>query len=150
MTFREAGRADVPVILSLLADDDVSRARGGAVSEAADAAHWAAFEAIDADPHNELIVALDGDQIVGTFQLTFTPSLSRGGATRMTIEAVRVRSDRRGGGLGREMMAWALDRGRARGARMAQLTSDNKRLAAHRFYAALGFESTHVGMKRPL
>jgi GNAT superfamily N-acetyltransferase len=150
LTFRAAVRADVPAILALLADDDVSRSRDGAVSETADAAHWAAFEAIDADPGNELIVALDGADIVGTFQLTFTPSLSRGGATRMTIEAVRVRSDRRGAGLGREMMTWALDRGRTRGARVAQLTSDNNRSEAHRFYAALGFRATHVGMKRPL
>lgn len=150
LTFRLAERADVPEILALYADDDVSRARDGAVSEAADAAHWAAFEAIDADPANELIVALDGDEIAGTFQLTFTPSLSRGGASRMTIEAVRVRSDRRGGGLGRTMMTWALDRGRARGAALAQLTTDNNRTAAHRFYASLGFEATHVGMKRPL
>lgn len=151
LTFRAAERSDVPVILALLADDTVSLARDGAVSESADAAHWSAFEAIDADPHNELIVACAPDgQIVGTFQLTFTPSLSRGGATRMTIEAVRIRSDRRGGGLGREMMTWALDRGRSRGARVAQLTSDRNRPDAHRFYEKLGFAATHVGMKRAL
>jgi GNAT superfamily N-acetyltransferase len=150
LTFREAERADVPAILALLADDAVSRARDGAVSEAADEAHWAAFEAIDTDPGNELIVALSGAEIVGTFQLTFTPSLSRGGGSRMTIEAVRVRSDRRGGGLGREMMTWALARGRARGASVAQLTSDKNRPEAHRFYVSLGFDATHVGMKRSL
>ncbi|WP_285683329.1 GNAT family N-acetyltransferase [Actinoplanes sp. NBRC 103695] len=150
MTFRAAERSDVPVILALLADDDVSRARDGAVSESVDAAHWAAFEAIDADPSNELIVACAGDDVVGTFQLTFTPSLSRGGAARMTIEAVRVRSDRRGAGLGRQMMTWALDRGRARGAAIAQLTSDKSRAEAHRFYESLGFAATHVGMKRTL
>ena len=151
LTFRAAERSDVPVILALLADDQVSLARDGAVSETVDAAHWAAFEAIDADPSNELIVACSADdQIIGTFQLTFTPSLSRGGAARMTIEAVRVRSDRRGGGLGRQMMTWALDRGRSRGAAIAQLTSDKNRPEAHRFYESLGFAATHVGMKRTL
>ena len=151
LTIREATRADVPAILALLADDEVSRARDGAMSETADAAHWAAFEAIDADPVNELIVAaLPDGEVVGTFQLTFTPSLSRGGSTRMTIEAVHVRSDLRGQGIGRQMMTWALSRGRERGCRLAQLTSDRKRLDAHRFYESLGFTASHVGMKRAL
>jgi GNAT superfamily N-acetyltransferase len=151
LTFRAATRADVPAILSLLADDEVSRARaGGAVSEAADAALWAAFEAIDADPRNELIVADDAGEVVGTFQLTFTPSLSRRGAERMTIEAVRVRRDRRGQGIGRQMMTWALQRGRERGCRLAQLTTDKRRADAHRFYESLGFRASHEGMKLPL
>ena len=151
LTFRIATRADVPEILALYADDEVSRARDGAVSESADAAHWAAFEAIDADPGNELIVAVDSDgTLVGTFQLTFTPSLSRGGSSRMTIEAVRVRGDLRGRGIGRQMMEWALARGRERGCAVAQLTSDKNRTAAHRFYESLGFTASHVGMKRPL
>lgn len=147
LTFRIATRADVPAILELLADDSVSRARDGVVSEAADATHWAAFEAIDADPRNELIVADDDGEVVGTFQLTFTPSLSRGGAERMTIEAVRVRSDLRGRGVGRSMMQWAIDRGRERGCRLAQLTTDKKRAEAHRFYESLGFTASHEGMK---
>ena len=150
LTFRIATRADVPAILELLADDEVSRARDGAVSEAVDAAHWAAFEAIDADPRNELIVADEDGRVVGTFQLTFTPSLSRGGRERMTIEAVRVSSELRGRGLGRSMMEWALERGRERGCGTAQLTTDKKRADAHRFYESLGFAATHEGMKRSL
>ncbi len=66
------------------------------MTEEVDAAIWQAFEAIDADPSNELLVADDEGAVVGTCQLTFTPALSRGGAWRMTIEAVRVRSDLRG------------------------------------------------------
>jgi GNAT superfamily N-acetyltransferase len=147
LTFRSATRADVPVILELLADDSVSRARDGAVSEEADAAHWAAFEAIDADPRNELIVAEDDGVVAGTFQLTFTPSLSRGGSERMTIEAVRVRGDLRGRGVGRAMMQWAIARGRARGCGIAQLTTDKRRADAHRFYESLGFTASHEGMK---
>jgi GNAT superfamily N-acetyltransferase len=144
---RVATRADVPAILALLADDEISRSRGYPVSESADAALWRAFEAIDADPRNELIVAdLDGT-VVGTCQLTFTPSLSRGGAERMTIEAVRVSRELRGGGIGRAMMRWALDRARERGCGVAQLTTDKRRAEAHRFYESLGFTASHVGMK---
>jgi GNAT superfamily N-acetyltransferase len=146
--FRTATRADVPAILALLADDEVSRTRP--VPEDADARVWAAYEAIDADPRNELIVADDGGAVVATCQLTFTPSLSRGGAERMTIEAVRVRADLRGEGIGRRMMRWALDVARDRGCGLAQLTSDKRRTDAHRFYASLGFTASHEGMKLTL
>ena len=150
--FRSATRADVPAILELLDDDEIARSRsaGAVVSEAVDAAGWAAFEAIDADPRNELIVADDAGTVVGTCQLTFIPSLSRRGAERMTIEAVRVRTDRRGHGLGRAMMAWALERARERGCGLAQLTTDRRRTDAHRFYASLGFEPSHLGFKLTL
>ncbi len=154
LTFRTATRTDVPAILALLADDDIARARAAAgeapVPEAVDAALWAAFEAIHADPRNDLVVAEADGAVVGTCQLTFTPSLSRGGAERMTIEAVRVRTDLRGRGVGRAMMEWALDRARERGCRLVQLTTDKRRTEAHRFYASLGFAATHEGMKLTL
>jgi GNAT superfamily N-acetyltransferase len=148
MRIRIATRTDVPAVLGLLADDDVSRARGfGVVPEEVDAAVWAAFEAIDRDDRNELIVATDGDEVIGTCQLTFIPGLSRGGAERMLIEAVRIHSGRRGQGLGGELIRWAVERARERGCRIVQLTTDKRRTDAHRFYAALGFEASHEGMK---
>ncbi|WP_067504728.1 GNAT family N-acetyltransferase [Actinoplanes sp. TFC3] len=146
-TFRIAKRPDVPILLDLLADDDITRSRGLRATESTDAACWAAFEAIDADPRNELIVMEFDGEIAGTCQLTFIPGLSRGGAERMTIEAVRTRSDLRGRGLGGKLIRWALDRARERGCAMAQLTTDKRRGDAHRFYAALGFEQSHEGFK---
>ncbi len=147
--FRLATRADVPAILALLADDRLGAARE-TVGEDVDAAYWRAFEAIDEDPNNELVVAAADGEVVATCQLTFTPSLSRRGALRMTIEAVRVRADRRGRGTGAAMMAWALDRARARGCALAQLTTDKRRTDAHRFYTRLGFTASHEGLKLPL
>ena len=151
MEFRSAERSDVPAILHLLADDEISRARGfGVVPEEVDAATWAAFEAIDADPNNELIVAGEGGEVIATCQLTFTPGLSRGGAWRMTIEAVRVRADRRSGGIGRNLMAYAVERAHDRKCRIVQLTTDKRRSDAHRFYQELGFVASHEGMKLAL
>jgi len=152
LTFRSATRADVPAILELLGDDDIARSRqsGHPTPESVDAACWAAFEAIDADPRNELIVAERDGTVVGTCQLTFTPSLSRRGAERMTIEAVRVRGDLRGRGTGRAMMIWSLQRARERGCGLAQLTTDKRRTHAHRFYASLGFTASHEGFKLTL
>lgn len=149
LIFRGATRADVPAILELLGDDEIARSRQSAAPtpESVDAACWAAFEEIDADPRNELIVADRAGVVVGTCQLTFTPSLSRRGAERMTIEAVRVRGDLHGHGIGQAMMRWSLDRARERGCGLAQLTTDKRRTEAHRFYAALGFEPSHLGFK---
>lgn len=133
----------------MLSNDDIARSRGP-VSEEADEAVWRAFEQIDADPNNELVVGEETGEVIATCQLTFIPGLSRGGAARMTIEAVRVRSDRRGGGRGRALMEFALDRARDRGCVIAQLTTDKRRTDAQRFYVSLGFVATHEGMKLSL
>ncbi|GAA0435854.1 GNAT family acetyltransferase [Actinoplanes capillaceus] len=146
MHIRIATRADVPAVLGLLADDDISRTRGFGSADV-EPGIWAAFEAIDSDDRNYLIVAVDGGEVVGTCQLTFIPGLSRGGAERMLIEAVRISSARRGEGLGGELMRWVIERARARGCRIVQLTTDKRRTDAHRFYEALGFEASHEGMK---
>ncbi|MBV1853934.1 GNAT family N-acetyltransferase [Catellatospora tritici] len=147
MIFREGTRADLPAVIGLLADDVLGKARDFAE---VDDAYERAFAAIDADPRNQLIVADDAGEIVGCFQITYIPGLGRHGAERSLIEAVRVRSDRRGQGLGALMMRWAIDQARARGCAMVQLTTDKSRHDAHRFYERLGFVASHEGMKLSL
>lgn len=80
-------------------------------------------------------------------QITYIPGLGRHGAERAQFEAVRVRSDRRGQGLGQQFMTWAIEQARKRGCALVQLTSDKSRIDAHRFYARLGFVASHEGMK---
>lgn len=146
VNIRRATADDVPAIVAMLADDPLGAKR----ERPGDAAYAAAFKDIDADPRQLLMVAQSGDEVVGTLQLTFIPGLSRLGATRALIEAVRVRSDQRGGGLGGQLIAWAIDTARERGAAMIQLTTDASRKDAHRFYERLGFVASHVGMKLAL
>ena len=74
----------------------------------------------------------------------------RTGAERAIIEGVRIHADERGSGLGSRLIEWAIDSSRAQGCQLVQLTSDATRTEAHRFYARLGFEATHVGFKLPL
>ncbi|MEV6298861.1 GNAT family N-acetyltransferase [Actinoplanes sp. NPDC051861] len=147
MQIRTATRSDVPAILTLLEDDDISRLRGHVVVPAA---IESAFEAIDSDDRNELVVAVEDGEVIGTCQLTFIPGLSRGGAERLLIEAVRIRSDKRGGGRGGDLIRWTIERARERGCRVVQLTTDKRRTEAQRFYAALGFQASHEGMKLAL
>jgi GNAT superfamily N-acetyltransferase len=110
----------------------------------------AAFEEISADPNHALVVGEREGEVVACLQLTFIPGLSRGGMRRALVEAVRVRQDLRGQGVGEQLMQDAMARARTRGCGVIQLTTDKRRTAAHRFYARLGFEASHEGMKRAL
>ena len=87
---------------------------------------------------------------LATAHVTFISGLSRRGATRAIVEAVRVSSTERGGGLGTALMQWVMAECRARGCDLIQLTSDNSRQDAHRFYLRLGFVQSHAGFKYQL
>ncbi|MBY8871224.1 GNAT family N-acetyltransferase [Micromonospora sp. PLK6-60] len=147
VTLREAVRADLPAVLALLADDVLGKARD---FTEVDEAYERAFADISADARNQLIVADRGGELVGCMQITYIPGLGRHGAERSLIESVRVRSDLRGQGLGRRMMAWAVAEARRRGCGLVQLTTDKTRTDAHRFYRDLGFVASHEGMKLAL
>lgn len=113
--FVDRARAgDVPALVALLGDDVLGREREGTDLES----YARAFEQIDADPHHFLAAVRDeSGQIVATLQLTLLPGLSRGGATRLQIEAVRIAASTRGSGLGTALFAWAHDWGRSQGRR---------------------------------
>lgn len=143
---RRASAADLPDIVQLLYDDESGRTRENP-GLPLDPAYIAAFEAIDRDPGQLLVVAEYAGAVAGTMQLSFLPGLSFRGSWRCVIEAVRIASDLRRHGLGTQMIAWAIDQARARDCKMIQLTSTATRTAAHRFYARLGFVQSHVGMK---
>jgi GNAT superfamily N-acetyltransferase len=146
LSFRDATKDDLGFILTLGVANSVV-----ATEDQPDNPHHpgylAAFEAIAADPNQRLLVAeLDGER-VGTIQLTFIPGLFRLGMWRGLLEAVHIVPTHRNRGLGSEMIRWALDECRARGCGMVQLTSNKKRLDAHRFYERLGFNKSHEGFK---
>ncbi len=146
MIFRTARRQDLPAVLALLAQDDAPER----VSEPVSEAHELAFAAIEADPRNEMLVLEEDGVLLGCLQLTYIPGLGQGGRERALVEAVRIRADRRGGGLGARLMELAAGRARERGCGLMQLTSNKRRTAAHRFYERLGYARSHEGFKLPL
>ncbi|MFD5143348.1 GNAT family N-acetyltransferase [Streptomyces sp. NPDC058401] len=154
MIFRTATRQDLPAVLALLAqDENPAAAATGAPAPAPEPvseAHERAFAAIEADPRNEMLVLEQDGELVGCLQLTYVPGLGQGGRERALVEAVRIRADRRGGGLGARLMELAADRARAHGCGLVQLTSNKRRTAAHRFYERLGYARSHEGFKLPL
>lgn len=147
---RRAVEEDLDALVELLSNDPIRQAENPAASEHR-AQYLNSFRAIDADPAQLLVVVLDeADVVVATMQLTVIPGLARFGATRLTVEAVRVDERLRGNGLGPEMMKWAVAEGRRRNVALVQLTSDKAREDAHRFYERLGFTASHVGFKLAL
>lgn len=147
LNFRAATAADLPFIIGLIADDDVSGEVADDPGEHAGPHYQAAFAAVQNDPNQLMLIAELGGVRVGTFQLTFIPSIARRGMTRALVEAVHVAPEYRNRGVGSAMMHWAMQKSRERGAGLVQLTSNKKRLDAHRFYRRLGFSQSHEGFR---
>ena len=147
VSFRAATRADLPALIGLLSDDALGTRRE---ATADDPRYLAAWEAVSADPHQHLLVAELGGEVVGMMQVTRTPGLSRAGAWRATLESVRIRADQRGTGDGAKFIEFAVELARRHGCRLVQLTSDVRRTEAHRFYGRLGFKASHTGFKLEL
>ncbi|CAL9474539.1 Aminoalkylphosphonate N-acetyltransferase [Streptomyces sp. enrichment culture] len=147
LEIRPATEKDVPAIVAMLADDPLGAQREtpGDLTP-----YLSAFEHLSADPHQHLVVAVREERVVGTLQLTIIPGLSRRGALRSVIEAVRIHADERGSGLGTRLIEWAIAESRRRNCHLVQLTSDKSRTDAHRFYERLGFTASHVGFKLSL
>ena len=143
---RRVGIDDLPALVAVLADDVL-----GATREVAGMAPYRrAFEQVAADPNQLLVAAVADGEVVGTLQLSLIPGLSRAGALRGQIEAVRVRADHRGIGTGAALLRWAIDEARRRGCALVQLTTDKSRADALRFYERLGFVASHEGLKLEL
>ena len=149
ISIRRAREADVAAIVAMLADDALGQAREDTSLPLAQA-YLDAFAAIDSDPNQLLAVMADGDEIIGTLQITFLAGLSLRGAWRGQIEAVRVATNRRNEGLGQRLFDWAIGKCRERGCRVVQLTTNKSRADAHRFYERLGFKASHIGYKLEL
>jgi ribosomal protein S18 acetylase RimI-like enzyme len=145
--FRRADFQDLAHVIALYFEDTLGRTR-----ESGDAclrdSYKKAFEAINRDPQQFLVVGIKEDILVATCQLTLIPCLTHQGGLRLQIEGVHVKKEYQGQSIGREMMNWAFEYGQKKGATLAQLTTHKSRTDAKRFYEALGFEATHVGMKR--
>jgi ribosomal protein S18 acetylase RimI-like enzyme len=146
LTFRQAVLDDLPYIVDMLSDDPLGARRERFEVPLPDS-YFAAFEAIDTNPLNELIVATNEGTVVGVLQLTFIPNISSQGGWRALIEGVRVSADYRNQGIGRKLFEYAINRAKEKGCHMVQLTMDKQRTEAHRFYQSLGFQASHEGFK---
>lgn len=144
MLVRSARSDDLEAVVDLLREDVIRE-----VDESHEPAssYRAAFEEIRADAHQDLLVGEVGGEVVATAQVTWVRHLTYVGGLMCQLESVRVRSDRRGEGLGRQLVEHVVAEARARGAARVELTTNARRDRAQAFYGSLGFTASHVGMK---
>ena len=143
MKFRKAAKSDVVEIVRMIADDELGKTRENFQIPLPEE-YVLAFEKINSDKNQELIVVEDdSSEIIGTLQLSFIQYLTYRGGIRSQIEAVRIRKDKRGLGIGKIMFEWAIKRAKERKAHLLQLTTDKKRPEAIKFYENLGFKASH-------
>lgn len=149
MNFRKATENDVPIIVEMIADDELGKKREDFRIPLPK--EYIEFQKISSDENQELIVVENEHaEIIGTLQLSFIQYLTYRGGIRAQIEAVRIRKDQRGIGTGKAMFQWAINTAKERNAHLLQLTTDKKRPQAIQFYEDLGFKATHEGMKMHL
>ncbi len=144
---RDALPGDVEDLVGLLLsgklrDDDDGAAHTGQYLDA--------LREIDAADGNYLLVAELGGRAVGMLQLvTFRHFQHRGGLCA-EVESVHVAEGVRNRGIGSRLLRHAVRRATELGCYRIQLTSNNARDGAHRFYERNDFVATHQGYKRYL
>ena len=146
MEFRKANQNDLHSIVRLLADDELGSQRER-FEDPLPAAYYEAFNAIESQVGNQIILAVDDQKVIGCLQLTIIPGLSRLGMKRAQIEGVRVDRNYRGKRIGEKLLEEAITIAKSKKCGMVQLTTDKQRSDAHRFYDKLGFTASHEGMK---
>ncbi len=109
-----------------------------------------ALREIDGRDDSYLLVAELGGDVVGMLQLFTFRHLQHRGGRCAEIESMHVSERVRGRGIGSRLMTHAVGRARELGCYRIQLTSNEARTDAHRFYEAHDFVATHRGYKRYL
>jgi len=134
---RAAEQADLEGVLALYAAIEDSPADVLPLEEAQ--AVWAQFARY---PSYRLWVACEPAQhgaVVGTYALLVMHNLAHRGAPSAIVEDVVVAQDQQGRGMGRQMMAHAMQQAREAGCYKLALSSNARRKRAHAFYESLGF-----------
>jgi GNAT superfamily N-acetyltransferase len=134
VTIRIATQGDLPELLELYRQLDPE---DSPVLSLADAEKI--FETTKKYPDYQVYVARHYGETLGTFTLLIVDNLAHLGARYGIVEDVVVTAEWRGMGIGRQMMLFAMQKCHKAGCYKLVLSSNKKRVDAHRFYKKLGF-----------
>ena len=136
LLIREATEADLDDVLTLYLQSGLD----SRVLEPAQARTL--FRSFADYPSYRMFVACEaqGRTVVGSYALLIMHNLAHSGTPSAIAEDVVVAPDRQGQGIGRQLMAHALQQARVAGCYKLALSSNAKRQAAHAFYESLGFQ----------
>ena len=147
MEIRKVKPSELDQVIALLADDDFGKERES-ISAELRVRYKRAFNQIIESEYFDLYVMEEGESLIGCFQIMYLPHVSFGGTFRAQVESVRISSEKRGQGLGKELMKFAIMKAKENGCGIFQLTSNKDRdEKAHQFYKELGMQATHEGYK---
>lgn len=146
IVIRSMQRDDVVPAIQLL----IGGALGATVEDPSrEAEYWEAVQDIVASG-GTVLVADDDGEVVGMCQVFTFRHFQHVGGRAAEVESVHVRADRRSQGIGEQLMGAAEEFARQHGCYRVQLTSNNQRFDAHRFYVRLGYDQSHQGFKKLL
>lgn len=134
MEFREAHANDLKGLLELYAqmnpeDESLSPEKASEI-----------WEAIESNPGFKYFVAVEGDKTVSTCNIAIIPNLTRGGRPFGMIENVVTDVAYRRLGIGKKVIAMAVEYAKKQGCYKIILSSSIKRRDAHLFYEKIGFD----------
>jgi len=116
---RQARRAEIPRIVALFVEDQAD-----AILEALNMdVYEAAFDAMEGEGDNLLIVAEENARIVACYQVSCLSGLADHGARRARVAGLRVAADRAGQGIEARMLEDAKSRARAMRCRLVELAA---------------------------
>jgi GNAT superfamily N-acetyltransferase len=136
LLIREATEADLDHVLTLYL-------QSGLDSQVLDPEQArAVFRRFAQYPSYRLFVACmaPAGPVVGSYALLVMHNLAHCGTPSAIAEDVVVASDHQGQGIGRQLMAHAVQQARDAGCYKLALSSNAKRQSAHAFYESLGFQ----------
>lgn len=146
LSLRRATATDLPEIVRLLIEDELGATRE-CLSDPLLPGYRKAFQAIIEDKNQAILVVDYNEKVIGACHLTFMPSLSFKGSWRLNIENIHVDKKFQNQGVGTWMLQKAIHKGREKGCKIVQLTTNKKRFHSKIFYEKLGFIASHEGMK---
>ncbi|PUA18144.1 GNAT family N-acetyltransferase [Glaciimonas sp. PCH181] len=101
-------------------------------------------------PDFRVFLVLADDLVVGTFSLLIFSSLAHDGSQQAVLDAVVISRQCRGQGIGGVMLDHACKLADDAGCYKIALSSNLKRMDAHRFYETYGFAQHGVSFSLPL
>jgi GNAT superfamily N-acetyltransferase len=131
--FREARAGDFDAVMGLYRQLHPGDSLGGREAEV--------FAEILGTPGLRLFVLEVDGIVVATTYFNLIPNLTRGAAPYAVIENVVVDADRRGTGLGKQIMARTLQAAWDAGCYKVMLMTGSRTPATHQFYKACGFDA---------
>jgi len=146
---RDATEGDVPRLVELLAQLSLDAPREAA-ADVLDGTYYRAFEDIQRDPRQRLLVLDAVGTVVATAVFIVVPNLSHGGRPYAILENIVVDAGERSRGHGEALLRYLMDAAREAGCYKIGFTSHNARKDAHRFYERLGFVASHHGYRMEL